>query len=84
MELKPVGYKYVEFPDHNEIISVKRPNNSANNLVVGTLYLDTHGDLILNNMKTKEQAKVYFTRMGWTKSSYYKIEGNIYDQYGVA
>jgi hypothetical protein len=66
--VRPVGYKYAEFPDYDEVISITRPDNSANNLLMGTIYLDVHGDLILTNMRNKQTSKVYFTRMGWTKN----------------
>ena len=36
--------------DTNEHIIIKRPDNSANNLVVGTLYVDVHGKLEIKNI----------------------------------
>jgi hypothetical protein len=36
--------------DTNEHIIIKRPDNSANNLVVGKLYVDVHGKMEITNI----------------------------------
>lgn len=36
--------------DTNEHIIIKRPDNSANNLIVGKLYVDVHGKLEVTNI----------------------------------
>lgn len=79
LEFRPVGYKYFVFKDTNETISILRPDNSANNILVGTLYVDTHGELSLRNLNSNESAKINFHRMGWTKNNQYKFEGSIFN-----
>jgi Oxysterol-binding protein len=39
--------------DTNEHIIIKRPDNSANNLVVGKLYVDVHGKMEVTNITKK-------------------------------
>lgn len=34
----------------NEHIIIKRPDNSANNLIVGKLYVDVHGKMEITNI----------------------------------
>ncbi len=36
----------------NEHLIIKRPDNSANNLIVGKLYVDVHGTLEVTNVTT--------------------------------
>lgn len=36
--------------DTNEHIIIKRPDNSANNLVMGKLYVDVHGKMEVHNI----------------------------------
>ena len=36
--------------DTNEHLVIKRPDNSANNLIIGKLYVDVHGTLEVNNI----------------------------------
>jgi hypothetical protein len=36
--------------DTNEHITIKRPENSANNLLIGKLYVDVHGKMEVINI----------------------------------
>jgi len=36
--------------DTNEHIIIKRPENSANNLIMGKLYIDVHGKMEVTNL----------------------------------
>jgi Oxysterol-binding protein len=36
--------------DTNEHIIIKKPDNSANNLIMGKLYVDVHGKLEVTNL----------------------------------
>ena len=79
MEFTPIGLKYVYLTEYDELYSVKRPQNSANNLIFGTLYVDAHGDMIVTNTKTNEQAKIVISRQTWTNRTPCKLEGKVYD-----
>ena len=50
LEFKVVGLQHLILTDTNELIIIKRPDNSANNLIIGTLYVDVHGTLELENI----------------------------------
>lgn len=40
----------MKLTDTNEEITIKRPDNSANNLIMGTLYVDVHGTMEITNV----------------------------------
>jgi len=42
--------------DTNEHLVIKRPDNSANNLIVGRLYVDVHGTLEVENITKGHKA----------------------------
>lgn len=70
--------------DTNEHIIIKRPDNSANNLVVGKLYVDVHGKLEVTNITKNLKCELTIHRQGWTGKNAYKVEGNVVDAGGVA
>jgi hypothetical protein len=61
--------------DTNEHIIIKRPDNSANNLLVGKLYIDLHGKMELTNVTKDIRVLINIHRVGWTKKNNYKVEG---------
>ena len=64
MEFKPIGFKYCYFKNFDETIQIERPKNCGHNLVMGTLYIDVSGQMILKILKNKEMAKISFTGNG--------------------
>lgn len=61
--------------DTNEHIIIKRPDNSANNLVVGKLYVDVHGKMEVTNITKGTKVVLTIHRQGWTNKNAYKVEG---------
>lgn len=68
--------------DTNEHIIIKRPDNSANNLVVGKLYVDVHGKMEVTNITKGIKVELTIHRQGWTNKNAYKVEGNVIDKNG--
>lgn len=66
----------------NEHIIIKRPDNSANNLIVGKLYIDVHGKMEITNITKDIRVIINIHRIGWTKKNYYKVEGQVLDSEG--
>lgn len=50
LEFRAVGLQHMILTDTNEHIIIKRPDNSANNLIMGKLYVDVHGKLECTNI----------------------------------
>jgi hypothetical protein len=68
-----------QYGDH---MIIKRPENSANNLIIGTLYVDMHGKMEVTNLTTGSKADFYVHRQGWTKKNSHKVEGKVIDGKG--
>lgn len=50
LEFRAVGLQHMVLTETGERITIKRPDNSANNLVVGKLYVDVHGKMEVHNI----------------------------------
>ncbi len=68
-------------PAHNnETYEIILPTISAHNLVIGTPYLDLGGTSTIKNLsKPNEYCNLEFHKRGWSESSYYKVEGEIFN-----
>lgn len=76
------SYKYyIELgPKHNhEKYQIELPVISAHNLIIGTPYLDLSGKSTIRNMMKKEEyCELEFHKRGWSASSYFRVEGEIF------
>lgn len=69
---------YVELIPYGEKYEITMPTVSAHNLIIGTPYLDLHGQQTIKNLTNpSENAVITFHPRGWSSSSYYKIDGEI-------
>ena len=50
LEFRAVGLNHLHLTDTNEHIVIRRPDNSANNLIMGTVYVDVHGTMEVTNV----------------------------------
>lgn len=50
LEFRAVGLNHLYLTETNEHIIIKRPDNSANNLILGKLYVDVHGTMEVTNV----------------------------------
>lgn len=75
-------YKYyVELgpAQNNEKYEIVLPTISAHNLIIGTPYLDLGGTSVITNLnRPKEVCHLEFHKRGWSESSYFKVDGEIY------
>lgn len=62
MEFRAVGLQHMTLTDTNEHIIIKRPDNSANNLVVGKMYVDVHGKMEITNITKGIKVSIYIHR----------------------
>jgi hypothetical protein len=79
LEFRAVGYQHLHLTETNEHFIIKRPDNSANNLIVGKLYIDVHGTLEVTNVTKNIKCVLNIHRLGWTKKNAYKVESKILD-----
>jgi hypothetical protein len=75
LEFRAVGIQHLWLTDTNEHIIIKRPDNSANNLIMGKLYVDVHGTMEVTNLTKNIKAVLTIHRQGWISKNAYKVEG---------
>jgi hypothetical protein len=79
--IHPTYKYYIEMgPKHdNEKYEIELPVISAHNLIIGNPYLDLSGkSTIKNMMKPQEYCELEFHKRGWSASSYFRVEGEIF------
>ncbi len=81
IEFKCIGLKHTILTDTNEHITIKRPENSANNLIIGTLYIDVHGIVEVHNVTKNIKAVIDISRQNWSNRTPFGFTGKITDQY---
>lgn len=64
LEFRAVGLHHIILTETKEHILFKRPDNSANNLLMGNLYVDVHGDIEVTNMTKNIKVQVNISRQG--------------------
>ena len=86
MEFHPLGGSHCKLKDTaagDEEYIFSRPVTSANNIIVGTLYLDLHGQTIIKNLTSGEVVELEFVRRGWLGKNAYVMRGEVKDKDGV-
>lgn len=70
---------YVELAPHGEKYECSLPTVSANNLIIGTPYLDLFGPTTIKNLsRPGDTCIINFHPRGWSASSYYKLDGDVF------
>ena len=70
--------------DTNEHILIKRPDNSANNLIMGTLYVDVHGVMEITNITKNIKCIINIGRQNsWLSNNGYQVKGEVFDASGA-
>eukprot|EP00826_Nyctotherus_ovalis_P061188 TRINITY_DN8682_c0_g1_i3.p1 TRINITY_DN8682_c0_g1~~TRINITY_DN8682_c0_g1_i3.p1 ORF type:complete len:384 (+),score=87.19 TRINITY_DN8682_c0_g1_i3:1356-2507(+) len=82
LEFKPLGKAHIILKNHNEHYIVERPSSLAQNIIIGTMYLDTAGDTVSVNSRTNEKCYLNYHGKGWTEASYGLIDGYIVNATG--
>jgi len=62
VEVKVVGVQHFIMTSTNEHFVIQRPDNSANNIIVGKMYIDVHGTLEVINLTKGHKATLYIHR----------------------
>jgi hypothetical protein len=52
MEMKPTSMCHVKLKKSNEEIIFNKCTTTINNIIMGTLYIDNHGEMDFKNLKT--------------------------------
>jgi hypothetical protein len=77
MNLTQMYKTYVELKPYGEKYEIEQPTISANNLIIGTLYMDLSGKSTIKNMTTGDIAILEYHKRGWTAANAFRIDGDI-------
>ena len=69
MVVNCLGFQDYYYENFEETISIGRPVVYANNIVLGTLYVDYQGEVKVMNHRTGEKAVFTFYQQGWSAKS---------------
>lgn len=77
LEFRAVGLNHIILKETNDYILFKRPDYSANNLIMGNMYVDVHGDIEVRNVTKNIKVKVNVSRQGMftSQSQLHRLEG---------
>lgn len=68
LEFKPLGNINFKFKDNGDHFVNKRPFSSVQNIIIGNMYVDHHGDSSVKNNRTGEVAIIKFKALGMFSS----------------
>ena len=85
LEFRAVGLNHIILTETNEHITFKRPDNSANNILYGTLYVDVHGEVEVINVTKKIKVNINISRQGTftSQAALRKLVGKVKDENGI-
>lgn len=67
-----------------EKYSVKLPNTSCHNLIIGTPYIDVNGKSVITNHNTNEECELEYVPRGWKDKTAQAVGGLVKDVTGKA
>ncbi|KAK9830605.1 hypothetical protein WJX81_004342 [Elliptochloris bilobata] len=82
VDIYPVGRSRMRLRATGEVFSLVPPNSTAHNVIIGSTWVDCHGDFTVLNATTGAKASLYFTPCGWFGSGRYEVTGHIFDEEG--
>ncbi|KYQ88613.1 oxysterol binding family protein [Tieghemostelium lacteum] len=83
LDVFSLGQNHLYLPTHNnEHYTWKIPSAICHNLLIGKMWIEHHGDLIVKNHTSGESAQVKFYKSGIFESTTKKVAGEIKDSTG--
>lgn len=83
VEVYPIGRTRIKLKTTGEVFSLVPPTSKANNVIIGSTWIDTYGDYTLLNVNTGAKVYMYFTPCGWFGSGRYEISGHVKKEDGT-
>lgn len=77
VEVYPIGRSRIKLKSTGEVFTLVPPNVKANNVIVGSTWIDNDGAFSLVNTTTGARVSMYFTPCGWFGSGRYQMSGHI-------
>ena len=67
------GRSRIKLRKTGEVFSLVPPNSKAHNVIVGSTWVDCHGNFSLANVSTGAKCSLYFTPCGWFSDGRYQV-----------
>ncbi len=68
------GRSRIKLRKTGEVFSLVPPNSTAHNVIVGSTWVDCHGNFSLANVTTGAKCSLYFTPCGWFSDGRYQVD----------
>jgi len=77
--LKPSFAWTIPTPQHFVWHRVK---TVVHNLIIGSVWVDNYGDMLIRNLKTGDKCTIVFKQRSWWGKNYGEVEGTVLDKRG--
>lgn len=82
IEFKPLGVAHLIINKYNDHFIYTKATSSAENLLIGNMYVDNHGEMNFTNLTTNDTAVLNLKKRGWNNKNAYEATGVIKDSAG--
>ena len=66
LEVKPTSLQHIRLKATNEHFIIERPSAYLSNIIIGELYTEMAGIMVVKNVTTKESCEIEFKRKSWS------------------
>eukprot|EP00744_Colponema_vietnamica_P003423 GILI01005248.1.p1 GENE.GILI01005248.1~~GILI01005248.1.p1 ORF type:complete len:751 (-),score=212.57 GILI01005248.1:384-2636(-) len=70
MDIIPQGSPHILFPSHGDDFTWTKATSTVHNLIMGKLYLEHHGTMVITNRATGDVAEIELQKKKWFDSAY--------------
>jgi len=81
--VSPTGLIHLHLKEWNDHFTWNKPQTSVHNLILGKVYIDHHGDIVIANETTQDTCNLHMKKMGWFEKNPHSVEATIYDPRGI-
>ncbi|XP_073251035.1 oxysterol-binding protein 2-like isoform X1 [Porites lutea] len=78
----PTGMCHVKFKSDGHHFSWKKPITTIHNILVGSLYVDQEGDVLVTNHMSREQCALHFQPVRKVQENFKRLTGEVRDRDG--
>ncbi|KAG0566669.1 hypothetical protein M758_7G064300 [Ceratodon purpureus] len=80
VDVYPVGRTRVHLKKSNMTLTLTPPPSKVHNLIFGRTWIDSPGDMVMENLTTGEKVILYFQPCGWFGKGRYEVDGYVYNK----
>uniref|UniRef100_A0A7E4ZZZ4 Oxysterol-binding protein n=1 Tax=Panagrellus redivivus TaxID=6233 RepID=A0A7E4ZZZ4_PANRE len=85
LSVTPTGLTHVSFKNSGNVYSYRKITTTVHNIIVGKLWIDNHGEMVIENHKTGDKCTLKFHAYSYFSSEKpRKVTGVVKDANGVA